>query len=479
MPLYPGAPIGTQSQLGSTSVDTQATVEEPLFGLESRPEEPNEQGIMSALDLQMKDKDCVGGYVERDLSMFTVSWTGPKATMESNEEKVSFLGGLGLKMRSESRRVAFERFIHRRKHTPSEDIIIEETFNLSPTFWSHLLLLDTEQQSQDKSKLEAEEAANEIKLPPSAPKSPPATHFLNALNLIPTPDNKKLDTEVKWRTVLKDRARRYNLKVPDQRRRLKSPDRSSEEFDETLLKKARFDPKSFAQEFHESVLKDTREKLGFMKPRGSPEALFSNYSLNPSERYTETVTTAPIRSADIRVVEDRGRRPHPAFSVHFLDLTETSPRADSPLSGDGPRSPLTPQTPPPAGINEWPGVEALLALYHRHYELRNKERSYLREKMQALAGRKEQLENDLEQVKAQMQQLENECRAEADASEKKQLQAHKLLKMLSGLRQEVNRSSVRSSGRNSYIISDSVTANTFTSPAELSEPEGQLSNGHL
>lgn len=69
------------------------------------------------------------------------------------------------------------------------------------------------------------------------------------------------ETEVKWRTVLKDRARRYNLKVPDRRRRCRSRDRSSEEFDETLLKKARFDPKSFAQEFHESVLKDTREKL--------------------------------------------------------------------------------------------------------------------------------------------------------------------------------------------------------------------------
>lgn len=109
------------------------------------------------------------------------------------------------------------------------------------------------------------------------------------------------------------------------------------------------------------------------------------------------------RSDDVRNTELRGRRPHPAFSIHFLDLGASPPRADSPLSGDGRRSPFTPQTPFLGGPHEWPGVEAILMLYHRHHELRNKERMYLKEKMQTLAERKEQLENELERVKAHMQ----------------------------------------------------------------------------
>ena len=70
------------------------------------------------------------------------------------------------------------------------------------------------------------------------------------------------DVDLRWRAVLKDRSRRHNIKLPEPRRNPRTQERVSEVFDESLLKKARFDPKSFAQEFHESVLKDTREKLG-------------------------------------------------------------------------------------------------------------------------------------------------------------------------------------------------------------------------
>lgn len=48
-------------------------------------------------------------------------------------------------MHSNSRRIAFEQFIERRKRLPPDDLIMEETCELPPTFWSRLLLLDKEQ----------------------------------------------------------------------------------------------------------------------------------------------------------------------------------------------------------------------------------------------------------------------------------------------------------------------------------------------
>lgn len=85
-PGYPVASISSQALVGQGNIDAQATIEAPLFGLESRIEEPDEQGVISALDLQMKNKDCIGGYVERDLEVFIVSWAGPKIKMECSEE---------------------------------------------------------------------------------------------------------------------------------------------------------------------------------------------------------------------------------------------------------------------------------------------------------------------------------------------------------------------------------------------------------
>lgn len=85
---YPAASSCAQTQATGPagSVDSQGTVEAPLFGLEASIEEPDERGVISALDLQMNDKDCVAGYVERDLELFTVSWTGPKLKMECSDE---------------------------------------------------------------------------------------------------------------------------------------------------------------------------------------------------------------------------------------------------------------------------------------------------------------------------------------------------------------------------------------------------------
>ena len=73
----------------ATAEKEQLVVEAPLFGLAPMPVERDEEGITSALDLQVKDKDALGGYVDRDFDAFNVTWTGPKAKLECDETVIS------------------------------------------------------------------------------------------------------------------------------------------------------------------------------------------------------------------------------------------------------------------------------------------------------------------------------------------------------------------------------------------------------
>ncbi|XP_028968839.1 uncharacterized protein LOC100898053 [Galendromus occidentalis] len=423
----PGSASYSENVAPVNAEKEQMIVEAPLFGLAPIPVERDEEGIMSALDLQVKDKDAVGGFIERDFNVFSVTWTGPKAKLECDDKKLEFLESFGLTTHRKVKRLQCQQLVCKRKH--DEPLLIEETEELSEKFWKRLLLLDIEQ-----SVPEARDST------PKTSSSKPEPHLLNALDLAAAVSN-KTDVELRWRAILKDRARRYNIMLPEPKRNLRTQDRASEAFDESLLKKARFDPKSFAQEFHESVLKDTREKLGYVEEL-SPENPFSGVSLPSFTRIISSRDSS--RCDDTGSCEassvNRPRRVHPAFRVGLAgEQSEPSP------------SPEPSQTP-----FQWPGVEIMMEAYHRYHELLAQEQRYLREKFEKHKEQGVRLQQEFAEVKAHMEKLEEASRTEQKELEAKERAAEKLLSRIKFLRQLGSKASTTPTTTTSTTVETSI-----------------------